>query len=701
MRRNWTVKTGVILLSVCLLSGCSGQRSSEQNQTYSGSEEGEVRTQDQTASSAGEETAEAQNVVQTMRELEAEDYYEDFSDSITGEIHFLGDRVSLEGSSLKADDSNTVTILAAGTYVVDGTIEEGSILVDAEKDAVVRIVLNGTQIHCSTTSAIYGKQASKVIVSLAPDTENVLSDEASYTFAAGEDEPDATLFVKGDLVINGTGSLTVEARYGDGIKSKDNLTIVSGTIVITAEDDGIVGRDSLLIQDGTFTVQAEGDGIRSSNDTDSSKGNVWILGGTFTITTGADTIQSVNGLLIQNGVFVLDAGTDGIQAETALQIAGGDFTVTTGGGSKNSSKTSSQWGQWGGGKNFWGSSNDNTEDTQDSAKGIKAETLIQISGGTFQVDSSDDSIHCNGDITITGGTFAMASGDDGIHADDTVTISGGTISITESYEGIEGQNIMLQGGTIDVMASDDGINISGGNDNSGMGGRPGQSMFSGSGSGLLTISGGTISVNASGDGLDSNGSIVMTGGTLYVSGPEDSGNGTLDFNGTFDLTGGIFVGAGSSGMMQYPDSSTGQCILVMTFSAMEAGTKCVLTDSSGTELVSFSPEKRFQSVEISLPELTKGETYHIAVGSVEKDVTISDTVTVLSDGTSGQPGNGSFGHGGRGNGSSTPENGIENGNFPGSDFSQDGKERGEGKMPDFGEPAGNDQKTETDQGGTV
>lgn len=700
MKSNWIIKTGAILLSMCLLSGCSQQGNTTQNQTDSASDQEESGGQAQTESSAYEETKEPQSIAQTIRELEAEDYYEDFSDSATGNIHFLGDRVSLEGSNLRADNSNTVTILAAGTYVVDGTIQEGSIIVDADKDAVVRIVLNGTQIHCSTTSAIYGKQAGKVIVSLAPDTENILSDEASYVFAAGEDEPDAALFVKDDLVINGTGSLTVEARYRDGIKSKDNLTIVSGTIVITAEDDGIVGRDSLLIQDGTFIIQAEGDGIRSSNDTDSSKGNVWILGGTFTITTGADTIQSINSLLIQNGVFVLDAGTDGIQAETMLQITGGDFTVTTGGGSENSSKTSSQWGQWGGGKNFWGGTNDNTEDTQDSAKGIKAEEQIQISGGTFRVDSSDDSIHCNGDITIIGGTFDMASGDDGIHADDTVIISGGTISITESYEGIEGQNITLQGGTISIIASDDGINISGGNDNSGMGGRPGQSMFSGSGNGLLTIAGGTISVNASGDGLDSNGSIVMTGGTVYVWGPEDSGNGTLDFDGTFDLTGGTFVGAGNSGMMQYPDSSTGQCILVMTFSTMEEGTKCVLTDSSGTELLSFSPEKRFQSVEISLPELKKGETYHITVGSAEEDVTISDTVTFLSNGASAQPGNGAFGNGGRRDGKS-PENGMGDESFPEQDFPQENKGRSEGKKPEFGAPAGNDQKTEADQGGTV
>ncbi len=638
--KDWKKKIGAAMLGICLFCGCSSPGSL-----------GETGTILETETSQKEES-QSQSVMQNMREPQEEDRYEGFSGEVTGEIHFLGEEVSLEGDFLRADQT-VVTIEAEGTYVVDGETEDGRIVVEAPEDAVVRIVLNGASIHSASPCAIYEQQAQKLIVSLAPGTENVLSDEVSESTSEEEEEPDATLFARDDLVINGTGSLVVEAKNQDGIKSKDNVTIVGGTISVTAEDDGIVGRDSLLIEDGTLVIQSEGDGIRSSNDTDTSKGNIQICGGTISVTAGADAIQSVNGMWITAGEFVLEAGADGIQAETTLRIDGGVFQVTTGGGSENSSTTNSQWGQWGGSVNFWGESNDNTEDTQDSAKGIKAESQIQILDGTIQLDCSDDGIHSNGDVWIAGGTIEICSGDDGIHGDDTVTLSGGTLSISKSYEGIEGQEIIVQDGTISVTASDDGMNISGGNDQSGMGGRPGQGMFSGNGDGCLTLSGGTLFVDASGDGLDANGSIVMTGGTVVVVGPEGNADGTFDFDGSFDVTGGTLIAAGSSGMLQYPDSSSGQCIAVLTFASMQAGTKCVLRDASGTELASITPEKSFQSLVISLAELKQGETYSMEIGSEEIEVTFEDTVCVLSlqgGQTGGQNGGGMFGHGGgRGN----------------------------------------------------
>ena len=97
-------------------------------------------------------------------------------------------------------------------------------------------------------------------------------------------------------------------------------------------------------------------------------------------------------------------------------------------------------------------------------KGTKAGTAIEISGGTFQLDTYDDAVHSNGTLYVTGGEFTISTGDDGFHSDGELTISDGTVQIDSSYEGIEGMQITISGGEITVKASDDGLNSAGGSD---------------------------------------------------------------------------------------------------------------------------------------------------------------------------------------------------------------------------------------------
>lgn len=108
-----------------------------------------------------------------------------------------------------------------------------------------------------------------------------------------------------------------------------------------------------------------------------------------------------------------------------------------------------------------------------STKGIKSDGALYVNGGTFNINSADDSFHSNSDVTINDGTYTISSGDDGIHADSALLVNGGTITVTESYEGLEGLNITINDGKIDITASDDGMNAAGGNDASGFGGRGG------------------------------------------------------------------------------------------------------------------------------------------------------------------------------------------------------------------------------------
>ncbi len=521
-------------------------------------------------------------------------------------------KISLNGSSITVSgkgataSGSTLTITAAGVYVLSGTLADGQIIVDAADSDKVQIVLNGVSITCPDSAPIYVKQADKVFLTLADVTKNTVTDGSAYTLADGEDEPNAAIFSKDDLTINGTGALIVNANYNNGIASKDDLVITGGTITVTAVNDSLRGRDSVAIYDGVFVINAaQGDGIQSNNDEDTEKGWISIDGGTFDIT----------------------AGNDGIQAETVLQITDGTVTIKTGGGSANAS-TDSQgneqrgWGRWDNQTNPVATEDStDTSDSSDSAKGITAGTAIYVIGGNINIDSSDDSVHSNGDVTISAGTLTISSGDDGIHADSALMVDSGDIDISQSYEGLEGTSITVNGGNIQVTAKDDGFNAAGGNDGSALGGRPGENNFTGENSSdgnesiFIRITDGYIAINASGDGIDSNGSLYVDGGTVLVNGPTNNGNGPLDYNGIAEITGGTFTAAGSSGMAQnFSDSSSQNSLLVAYSSVQEAGTLVSLLDESGKTILSFAPAKDYQSIVISTPELEQGKTYTLYSG---------------------------------------------------------------------------------------
>jgi len=136
---------------------------------------------------------------------------------------------------------------------------------------------------CSTSAPLYVRNADKVVITLAAGTENYLADGDSYLLEDDATEPDAALFSNDDLTINGTGSLTVEANFNDGIKSDDDLRVVSGSITVTAVNDGLKGRDAVMIKDGVITITAGGDGIQASNAEDAALGYMVIEGGTIVI----------------------------------------------------------------------------------------------------------------------------------------------------------------------------------------------------------------------------------------------------------------------------------------------------------------------------------------------------------------------------------------------------------------------------------
>jgi hypothetical protein len=519
---------------------------------------------------------------------------DDLDTSATGDnpatITLEGNTISFVGAGASVNGS-VIIITYAGVYTVSGSLDDGQIIVDTESAETVHLILNGVSISSSTSAPIYIRNAEKVVITLANGTQNYVTDGTAYILESGSDEPNAAVFSKSDLTLNGDGALTVSANYDNGITGKDDLKIVSGNISINAVNDAIRGRDSISIQDGTFTITAGGNGLQSNNDEDSAKGWVSISGGTFNITVNQD----------------------GIQAETSLAISGGDFTITTGGGSIKGTHVGQ--GDWGMGNNS------NTSDSNVSAKGLKAGVDLTVTGGIFTIDSADDTLHSNNSLAINGGTFQLASGDDGIHSDTTLTINSGELTITQSYEGIESQTITINNGTIHLTASDDGINGSSGSSSTdGVFQRQGDMGASNSN---MYIHGGYIYVDANGDGIDVNGPMEMTGGIVIVNGPTNNGNGPLDYTGTFKMTGGFLVAAGSSGMAQAPTETSTQYSLLYAFDVQQAaGTIVHIQTSSGEEVLTFVPTKMYQSVTLSSPYLVNGSTYVIFTGG-----TVTGTAT--------------------------------------------------------------------------
>lgn len=609
------------------------------------------------------------------------------------EIKLSDNNIDCDSNAVSIDN-NIITITDEGTYVISGSLSNGQIIVDAEKTDKIQLVLNGVTINCNTSAPLYIKQADKVFVTLEKDSENVLSNKDEFV-AIDDNNIDSVIYSKDDLTLNGLGTLTVNAAYGHGIVSKDDLVFTSGNYNITATSHGIQGKDSVRIAEGTFNINSGKDGIHSENSDEINLGFVYIAGGSFDI----------------------NATYDGIDGASLVQIDSGTFNLTTGGGSANANTDSNgnaneNWGKWDKGtrpgtppssdnifnsnnsqppnsladpnaapdmstsasqklptdtqnnevqtppyyaaqpNDYTTSSQETTEDTTVSAKGVKSDGSILINDGAFTIDSSDDSIHSNTNIYINNGTFNISSGDDGIHGNSDVKITNGTITISKSYEGIEGQNIEISGGSINLTSRDDGLNAAGGNDNSSLNGRPGENSFNSNSNVFIKISGGKTIINASGDGIDANGGVCISGGETYVSGPSDNGNGALDYDGTGEITGGIFIATGSSGMAMNFGSTSTQCSILYTSSTNQNGLVSI-SDNKGTLLASFEPGKQYNSVVISTPEIKTGETYTLTLGSETQSIKMTSLIygngQGMNGGMGGQGGKMPGGNNGNGN----------------------------------------------------
>ncbi|MBQ8781045.1 MAG: carbohydrate-binding domain-containing protein [Oscillospiraceae bacterium] len=588
--------------------------------------------------SASENNAETVSAVQTAASVgemfDEQDYQTDYSRYVS---------VALADGQSKADgagvsvDGDTVTITAAGAYLLNGTLTDGQVVVNVKNKGKVQLILDNADITSNGSAAVYIKDAGEVAAIVRDGTSNRLASKGEY--ALTDDNIDAAVFSRSDITFAGSGSLEVTSESGHGIVSKDELKFTGGTYNVTSEKKALSANDMLCFDGGSYVLNSGADGIQCENTENAELGIVYAAKGDFEINSVGDCIDGSGNVIIE----------------------GGSYKLTSGGGSINApEKAENFFGR------FRGMDNTDTESTSDtvSCKAIKSASLVSVTGGSFEIDSADDALHSNGAINVSGGDFKIKAGDDAVHADNTLDMSSGTIK-AECYEGLEASVLNIAGGEIDIIASDDGINAAGGNDSMHF------DKFAGDADAGITISGGSIKIKADGDGLDSNGYLNVSGGNIYISGSYGTGNGAVDYQTTGTVSGGILAAAGDSGMSMNFDSSSTQCSVLHKFSSVHAqGEEIVLSDSSGNTVLSFAPENKYQSVVLTSPDIKLGEKYTITAGSESAEIEMTDTIV----GEGGMMGH--FGGMGGGRGGRFDER------FSKEDFSGEVPELPQGERPD-------------------
>ena len=331
-----------------------------------------------------------------------------------------GATVSGEGAAV---EGSTVIITAAGTYVVSGELTAGSLTVNAGDADKVQIVLSGASIRNEAGPALNIQQADKVFVTLAAGSQNTLADGASYTLAEGEDEPNAALYSKADLTINGTGALTVEGNYRHGVNSKDDLVVTGGTLTVTAKEDGLRGKDCVKVADGSFAITAGGDGVKSNNDEDPTRGFVSIDGGTFAVEAGDEGFQAATYLRLAGGDAQIKAADHALRSDVEAAMSGGTYVVEAGG------------------------------------KGMNPETKFTMDGGTFTVAGCEEGIEAQ-EVIVNDGELNITASDDGINAA-VAERSDETAEAAVATNASEDCLIQINGGMVTVDAGGDGLDSNG------------------------------------------------------------------------------------------------------------------------------------------------------------------------------------------------------------------------------------------------
>lgn len=543
----------------------------------------------------------------------------------TVDLSALSEDLNADGATVLSNDVTTIT--SAGSYILTGAY--AGITVSVGNGETTHLFLNNATISGGAGIAISNtNKKSTLIITACENTENEVASKG--------DDANA-IHVKGTLQINGTGTIKVSAKK-NGIKVSKGLSIVDSTINLTAGNHALSAR-FIEAENAKINVLSAGkDALNAECDDKTQE---------FTLDEGYVSLKN-------SKVFASVSG-DGIQADTFVYITGGSVDIETAATFVSYGAESMATYNLSEDDFRYIKSGDTYKKIDDvaskgaryamiqSAKGIKCGEIkyeiggteyavtknsnyfIVIDGARVKINSSDDAIHTNsGNVLIKGGTLDLMTLDDGIHADELVKIDGGEITVNGSYEGIEGAYVEIGGGTIYITASDDGINAASDDE---------------SVNEHIIISGGTITVDASGDGLDSNGTIYVSGGTLIVYGPTTGADTGLDADGGILIDGGNVFVASSKEKLEIPASNSKSNVLVYGVNTVPAGSEIILTNADGGEMVRITLKKQAQAIILSTPELATNGTYSLyADENLLASFSVTETITAIGVRSNGRQG---------------------------------------------------------------
>ena len=397
------------------------------------------------------------------------------------------------------------------TYTLSGSSSDGSLTLGGSYKCTVSLA--GITLTNPSGAAINITNKKRIQVSAKKGTENTLTDGA-------DGSQKACLYSKGQIQLQGNGTLTVVGNTAHAIKSGDYISVKNLTLNITsAVKDGISCNKYFQMKSGTVTINGVGDdGIQADLETDDentgettdhedeNSGNAYIEGGTLNITCTA-------------------AAAKGVKAEGDMNISGGDITIKTTGN-----------GEW------------DTEDLETkAASGLSCDGNMNISGGTMSLTSTGSGgkgMKCDGVMTISGGTVSVVTSG-GLYYNNGTTentnYTGNTDNVSSNYysspKGIKA-GLKTQSGSSYTYSG--GMVISGGKVSVTTSGRNGEGIES---KNYLNITGGEVIVNSYDDAINSAQDMTIESGYVFARATNNDG---LDANGNCYIKGGVVYAIGAS-----------------------------------------------------------------------------------------------------------------------------------------------------------
>ncbi|MBN1623456.1 MAG: carbohydrate-binding domain-containing protein [Clostridia bacterium] len=305
-----------------------------------------------------------------------------------------------------------VTLQDEGTYIISGEVMDSTIIVEADNEAKVQLVLDGISITNEDKPAVYVKSADKVFIT---STGSNILEVNGYFTADGETNLDAVIYSKEDLVMNGTGILEITSAKGNGISSKDDVKITGGTYVLNTYADGIEANDSIRIYDGELLITSLKDALHCENEEDDSLGYIYIYGGTLNINASDDAIRGNSIVQIDGGTINIEKCSEGIEA-TYIQINGGTIDIYA------------------------------TDDGINATAKTNHDVVIEVNGGIINVtmgSGDTDAFDSNGAIYVNGGTIDV-SANSAFDADYIAQLNDGTVTV--NGERITQITVQMMGG---------------------------------------------------------------------------------------------------------------------------------------------------------------------------------------------------------------------------------------------------------------